>query len=113
MKTFWLALLAAASGGVAAYVVWQYADRSLKAQLTSGGDLLAQSLAQGSTQLTAQAQQARVRAQQAVSEVLMTKVIPQVRAEVTRDLTTAGITPQLIAEAKKVLVLARSAGVIS
>jgi ubiquinone biosynthesis protein UbiJ len=107
-----MVLLAAASGGVAAWVVWRYADAQLKSELSSGGDLLSQSLAQGNTQLTAAAQRARQQAQQAVAQAITSQVVPAVRAEVTRDLNNAGVTPAFIAEVKKVLALGQRVGVI-
>lgn len=112
MKVLLYIALASVAGGAAAWVVWRIADSQLKANLTSGGDLLSQSLAQGNAQLTAAAQRARVQAQQAVAQAITSQVIPAVRAEVARDLTNAGVTPAFIANVKKVLAVGQRVGIV-
>lgn len=112
MKTFWMILVAAAAGGAAAWAVWQYADRALKSELQSGGDLLTQSLARGSAQLSSQALVARSQVQNAVGAAIQQQVIPVVRATVQQTLASQGITPELIAEAKKVLAVGQRVGII-
>lgn len=105
-------LLAATAGGVAAWIVWRLADRSLKAELSSGGDLLAQSLAQGRTQLSSQALAARNQIQAAVGTAIQQQVIPAVRTEVQRSLSSAGITPTFVTDVKKVLAVGVRVGII-
>lgn len=111
-KAAFTVLLAATAGGVAAWVVWRIADSQLKAELSSGGDLLAQSLAQGRTQLSSQALAARNQIQTAVGTAIQQQVIPAVRTEVQRSLSSAGITPTFVTNVKKVLAVGQRVGII-
>jgi 3-oxoacyl-[acyl-carrier-protein] synthase III len=104
--------LGALGGLVVGLIVWRYADQQLRAEFAQGGDLLAASLSQGSTQLSAQAQAARTQALAAVGQAIQRDVVPAVRQQVDQSLRSSGITPQLISEVQTALATARRLGVL-
>lgn len=116
MRPLTAALLCLSLGGLAgagvALIVWKVADTRLRASFTSGSAQLAQALAAGRGQVTTLAQQGASQAAAAVQSAINTQVIPAVQAGVRSQLAASGITPALVADAKKVLALARQAGVI-
>jgi alpha-D-ribose 1-methylphosphonate 5-phosphate C-P lyase len=116
VKPLTLTLLCLALGGVAgagiALVVWKVADRRLRAEFTTGGSQLATALAAGQGQVSALAQQGAQQAAAAVQTAITTQVVPAVQTTVRAQLAASGITPQLVSDARQVLSLARSAGVI-
>ena len=109
-------LLPLALGGVAGIlaglVVWRVAARSVEKSLQKGAGELSEQFAAGRTEIregTAAGVQA---AEAAIRQAVQLQVRPAVIAQVATSLNSAGFTPEMLANVRRALDLARRAGVI-
>jgi hypothetical protein len=109
-------LLPLALGGVAGIVVglivWRVAAKKVEQGLVEGGQRLEQEFAAGREDIQRRTRQGISAGQAEIERAIQKEIRPQVRQQVQASLTEAGLTPQLLADARRVLDLARRAGVI-
>lgn len=104
--------LGGVAGILASLVVWRVAARSVEKSLREGAGELSAQFAAGRTEIregTAAGVQA---AEAAIRQAVQTRVRPAVVAQVATSLNSAGLTPQLLADVRRALDLARRAGVL-
>lgn len=106
-------LLGASTGVIVGLLVWRYASKQLAAGLTEGRAKLAQELGVGVAEVDRQIEAGSDRVQAEIRTAVQTLVVPQVITTVRAQLTTAGVTPQMISDLKQALALARRAGIIT
>lgn len=105
-------LVGSAAAALTALLVWRFADRRLRTELTSGGTELTRQLASGSTQISTEALAARDRVLRQLDAAIGTQILPQVTRQVQQQLTANGITKDRVDRLSRALELAERAGVI-
>ena len=104
--------LGGAAGIFAGLVVWRIAASRVEKSLREGAGELSAQFEAGRTEIQ-QRTSAGVRlAEETVRREVATQVRPQVRTEVKKALTDAGLTFEMLANTRRALDLARRAGVI-
>jgi hypothetical protein len=109
-------LLPLALGGVAGIVVglivWRVAAKKVEQGLVEGGAALEAGFAAGRADIQRRTREGIAAGQAEIERAIQREVRPQVRQQVQTSLTEAGLTPQLLADVRRALDLARRAGVI-
>ncbi len=109
-------LLPLALGGVAGIlaglVVWRIAASKLEKSLQEGAGELSAQFAAGRTDIQQRTRAGIQSAEVAIRQAIALEVRPAVIAQVATSLSSAGLTPETLANVRRALELARRAGVI-
>jgi hypothetical protein len=109
-------LLPLALGGVAGVLagllVWRIAAAQVEKSLQEGAGELSAQFAVGRTTIQQRTAAGIQTAEVAIRQAVALEVRPAVIAQVATSLSSAGLTPQLLANVQRALDLARRAGVI-
>lgn len=105
-------LLSLAGGVLGAALVWQFASRALDAQLAQGLEDVGARMSGGEAQFQRMLSQGRVQLSSQLKQEINEQVPPLVRAELTRTLTSYGITPETGRRVAVALAAAERAGLL-
>ena len=109
-------LLPLALGGVAGIlaglVVWRVAASRVEKSLQEGAGELSEQFAAGRTDIQQRTAAGIQSAEVAIRQAIALEVRPAVIAQVATSLNSAGLTPEMLANTRRALDLARRAGVI-
>lgn len=105
-------LLSLAGGLLGAAIVWSFASRALDAQLARGLDDVGQRLTGGEAQFQRLLAQGRTELSGQLKREINEQVPPLVRRELTRTLSSYGITPETGRRVAVALAAAERAGLL-
>jgi hypothetical protein len=109
-------LLPLALGGVggvlAGLLVWRIAASKVEKSLQEGAGELSAQFEAGRTDIRERSAAGVQKAEATIRQAIDLQVRPRVIAQVATSLSDAGLTPQMLADTRRALDLARRAGVI-
>lgn len=104
--------LGSIGGVLAGLLVWRIAAAKVEKSLQDGAGELSAQFAMGRTDIQQRTAAGVQSAEVAIRQAIALQVRPAVVAQVATSLSSAGITPQMLADTRRALDLARRAGVI-